>query len=95
MAANCSPTRVEGNARLELIRDGKTCNMKFLDVDVKRPLARGKHRRVRTAGTVHREHEQWPEDSNEQDERCVCGALGRTNGFDNDDKSEVRRAEHE
>ena len=34
-AANGSPIRVEGDARLEFIRDGMKCSMKFLDADVK------------------------------------------------------------
>ena len=38
-AASSSPLRVEGDARLEFVRGGKKCNMKFLDADVKRPLA--------------------------------------------------------
>ena len=38
-AANGSPIRVEGDARLEFIRDGMKCSMMFLDADVKRPLA--------------------------------------------------------
>ena len=38
-AANGSPIRVEGDARLEFIRDGMKCSVKFLDADVKRPLA--------------------------------------------------------
>ena len=38
-AANGSPIRVEGLARQEFVGDGKKCNMKFLDVDFKRPLA--------------------------------------------------------
>ena len=38
-AANGSPILVEGDARLEFIRDGMKCSMKFLDADVKRPLA--------------------------------------------------------
>ena len=38
-AANGSPIRVEGDARLELVRDGMKCSVKFLDADVKRPLA--------------------------------------------------------
>ena len=38
-AANGSPIRVEGDARLEFIRDGMKCSIKFLDADVKRPLA--------------------------------------------------------
>ena len=38
-AANGSLIRVEGDARLEFIRDGMKCSMKFLDADVKRPLA--------------------------------------------------------
>ena len=38
-AANGSPIRVEGGARLEFIRDGMICSMKFLDANVRRPLA--------------------------------------------------------
>ena len=38
-AANGSPIRVEGDARLEFIRDGRKCSVKLLDADVKRPLA--------------------------------------------------------
>ena len=37
-AANGSPSRVEGDARLVFIRDGMKCSMNFLDADVKRPL---------------------------------------------------------
>ena len=37
-AANGSPIRVEGDARLEFIRDRIKCSMKFLDADVKTPL---------------------------------------------------------
>ena len=39
VAANGSPIRVEGDARLEFVPDGQKCNMKFLDADVKRPLS--------------------------------------------------------
>ena len=77
--------RVEGDARLEFVRDGEMCNMKFLDADVKRPLAsvsdnvdQGIIVVFRTEGIVHREHEHWSEDSTEQEERRVCGAIGRT-----------------
>ena len=38
-AANGSPIRVEGDARLDFILDGMKCSMKFLDADVKRLLA--------------------------------------------------------
>ena len=38
-AANGSPIRVEGDARLEFIRDGMKFSMNFLDADVKIPLA--------------------------------------------------------
>ena len=30
---------VKGDAKLEFVRNGKKCNMKFLDADVKKPLA--------------------------------------------------------
>ena len=32
--ASGSPIRVEGDERLKFVRDGKECNMKFLDADV-------------------------------------------------------------
>ena len=40
-SATQNPTtiRVEGDVKLELMREGKKCCMKFLDADVKRPLA--------------------------------------------------------
>ena len=38
-AASGGPIQVEGGARLEFVRDGNKCNVKFLDADVKRPLA--------------------------------------------------------
>ena len=38
-AANGSPIRVEGDARLEVVRNGKKCSTRFLDADVKIPLA--------------------------------------------------------
>ena len=38
-AANGSPIRVEGDARLEFVRDGMKCSMSVLDADVERPLA--------------------------------------------------------
>ena len=80
-AASGSPIHVEGDARLEFVRDGKKCNVKLFDADVKRPLA---------CVIVDREHEHWPEDSNDQEERRVCSAVGRTSGFENDEKCEVR-----
>ena len=39
VAASGSSIRVEGDAKLEFTREGKKCCMKFLDADVKRPLA--------------------------------------------------------
>ena len=40
MAAACgSAIRVEGDAKLEFLREGKRCCMKCLDADVKKPLA--------------------------------------------------------
>ena len=90
MVKRCMP-RVEGDARLEVVRDGKKCHMKCLGADVTKAvgLGRGKHRRVRTAGIAHREHEHWPEDSIEHEERRVCGAVGRTSGFVNDEQRGV------
>ena len=38
-AASGCPRRVERDARLEFVEEGKKCNMKFLDADVKRSMA--------------------------------------------------------
>ena len=38
-AANGGPIHVEGDARLDSVRDDMKCSMKFLVADVKRPLA--------------------------------------------------------
>ena len=38
-AGSGDPIRVEGDAKLEFVWDGRKCTMKFLDADVKRPLA--------------------------------------------------------
>ena len=38
-AVNGSPIRVGADTNLEFVRDGRRCNMKFLDADVKKPLA--------------------------------------------------------
>ena len=40
-AANGSPIRVEGDARLEFFLDGMKCSMKFLDADVKKTVGFG------------------------------------------------------
>ena len=37
-AVSGSPIHIEGDARLEFVRDGKRCNMKFVDAAVRRPL---------------------------------------------------------
>ena len=37
--AGGSPTRVGGDATLGCVREGRGCNVKFLDADVQRPLA--------------------------------------------------------
>ena len=37
-AASASPIHVEGDTRLEFVWEGKKCNMKFLDAEIKRPL---------------------------------------------------------
>ena len=70
VAASGSPIHVEGDERLELGREGKKCNMKFLDAEVKRLLAsvsaivdEVNRRRLRTARLVFREHEHRPADS--------------------------------
>ena len=38
-AASGSAIRVEGDAKLEFVRGGRKCSMKFLDADVTRPMA--------------------------------------------------------
>ena len=86
----------KGDARLEFVRDGRKCDVKFFDADVKRPLAsvsatvdEGKHCCVRTTGVVHREHGHWPEDSDEEAAWRVCGAAGRTSGYEIDEDGEI------
>ena len=68
--------------------------MKFLDADVKRPLASVSSIVDKGNIVARGEHEHWPEDSNEQGEWRVCGVGGRTSGCENE-KREVRRAAHE
>ena len=53
--------------------------MKFLDADVKRHFA-----------SVSAMNTNWPEYSNEQGERRVCGAVGRTSGLESDETGKVR-----
>ena len=84
---------------LEFVRDGKKCNRKFSDADVKRLSASvsatvdGRNIVVfAPQEIVHREHEPWPGDCNEQKGRRLCCAIGRTCGFE---KCELRRADHE
>ena len=66
------------NARLEVVRGGKKCNMKFLGADVKRPLASVSECILSTRDTSS----CWDcrkrtsrQDSNEQEEWRVCGAV--------------------
>ena len=90
-AASGSPIHVEGDARLEFVRDGKTCNLKFLDADVKRPVAsvcaivyEGNIVVFGPQESYIVNHEHWPEDSDKQQARRVCGAAGRTSVFEID-----------
>ena len=87
-AASGSPVRVEGNARLELVRDGKKCNMKFLDSDVKRPLASVSAMVDEGNVVVFGPHESYVESTStgqwfpmKQEARRVCGAAGRTSWY--------------
>ena len=78
--------RVEGEARLAFVRDGKKCNMKFLGADEKRPLASVSS--IVDEGNMNRTsrtREQWPKDSDDQDARHVCGAAGLTSGNEIDE----------
>ena len=92
---------MEGDARLEFIRDGKKCKMKFLDADVKRPLASVSISARETSSCSDRGNRTSRtralarEDSNEHEDRRVCGAVGRPNGFENDERCEIRRATNE
>ena len=95
-AASGTPIQLEGDATLEFVRDGRKCNMKFEDTDRQKTVGffececrKGKRRRVRTAGIVHREHEHGPEASKEQEARRVCGAAGRASEYEIDEDGEV------
>ena len=73
--ASGSPIRVEGEASLECVRDGSR---------------RGKRRRVRTAGSVHREQEHWPRDSTECNLDAQAGSRMTKNvGFDEPNTNEM------
>ena len=61
-ATNGSPIRVEGDARLEFIRDGMKCSMKFLDADIKRPLASVSAIVDEVNAVVFGQHESFIED---------------------------------
>ena len=97
-AANGSPIRVEGDARLEFIRDGMKCSMKFLDADVKKTVGfcecdRGRRERgrVRAAWVVHRERKHGAEDSNVQEDWCVRDAIGHSTMSEDDEIREIQR----
>ena len=69
----------------EFVCDGLKCSMKFLDADVKRPLASASvdERNIVVFGPQE-SYIQSTELTNEQGDRRVCGAVGRTSGFEND-----------
>ena len=97
-AAKDSPIHIEGDARLDFVPDGKMCNMKFLDDDIKSQLAsvsaivdKGN---IIVFGSqesyiVHGEHEYWSEDSDKQKAWRVCGTAGRKSGNEIDEDGEV------
>ena len=79
---------------MEFVRDGGMCNVKFLDVDVKRPLAsvsaicrRGKVCETRIEEVDDVEHEK-SEEQRKQDEEEEFGTIpdNRTNKKDLDTK---------
>ena len=79
--------RVAGDPRLEFVRDGKKCNMKFWDARVEKPLAfvsaivdEGNIVVFGPQGIVHREREHWPEDSNGLEERRFVVQLDAHSG---------------
>ena len=97
-----SPTREEGSARLEFVLDGKKCNMKFLDADVKRLLAsvsavveRGKHHRVRTARVYVESTSTGQRMPVSRRKGVYVVPVQRLCGSENCENGEVRRAEHE
>ena len=88
-AASDSPIHVEGDGRLEFARKGDMCNMKFLDADVIRPLlsviAIDDEENIVVFGPQESHVENAStglEDSDEQEPRRVCGAAGRTSGYE-------------
>ena len=97
-AASGSPIHVEGDARLEIVRNDKKCIMKFLDADVIRPLAsvsaivdEGNIVATRPQESYTSIGQKIP--MSRRDKR-VCGAVGRTRGFENGENGEVRQVEH-
>ena len=100
-AASGSPIRVEGDARLEFVRDGKKFNRKFLDADVKRPLASVRAIVERGNIVVFGPQESYIENTS-IDQRipvrrrnAVFVVQLDAQALENDEKCEVRRAEHE
>ena len=63
-AANGSSIRVEGDARLEFVRDSKKWSMRFLDADFKRPLASVSPIVVSGKVAVFGQHESFIENKN-------------------------------
>ena len=63
--------------------------MKFLDADFKRLLVSVSAIVDEGHTVVFGEHEHQPEDSDEQEARRVCGAAGRTSGYEIDEDGEV------
>ena len=96
-AANGSPIRFEGDARLEFIRDGMKCSMKFLDADVKRPLASVSAIVDEGNVVVFGQHESFIENVSTGQripmcrEWCVRDAIGHSTMPEDDKIREIRR----
>ena len=82
-AANGSPIRVEEDARLEFIRDGMKCSMKFLDEG--NVVVFGQHESF----IEHVKH--GSENSNVQEEWCVRDAIGHSTMPEDDKIREIQR----
>ena len=83
---------VEGDARLDFVRNGKKCNKKFLDAGVKQQLASvsaivdGGYVVVFGPQDSYIENTSTSLPKNKRKKR-VRGALGRTSGHENDENS--------
>ena len=89
------------DTRLEFVEDGRICNMKFLDADVKKPLASECAIVDEGNMVVFGPQESYIENTRTAQRiptnrrQRICAAVGRSSGSENGENGEVRRAEHE